>query len=178
MEPWPVNSAFPRATLSGELGIAGGISMGLRARENAVENDFTCCTTAASSSAVSSPSKYGIALAGRPSRTVRMRSSSVGGSSAAVDLYLKTPDEKSRGRGNIDGAAGPFPFPSGPWQTAHRCANALAPKGVPWSKSAPGGHVRSAYCAGSGRYSVVGTASATRAQMERPTRAAQRRRSV
>ncbi len=88
--------------------------MGAPGRENAVENDFTCCTTAVSSSADSNPAKYGIALAGRPSRTVRMRSSSVGGSPAAVDLYLKIPDEKSRGRGNIDGAAGPFPFPSGP----------------------------------------------------------------
>src|SRR5262249_15809116 len=87
-------------------------------------------------------------------------------------LYLKIPDERSRGRGNIDGAAGPFPFPSGPWQTAHRCANTLFPMGVSWSKSAPGGHVRSAYCAASGRYSFLATSSATRAQIERPTSSA------
>ena len=82
--------------------------MGRPGRENAFENDFTCSTTALNSSVVSSPAKYGIALAGRPSRTVRRRSTSVGGSPAAVDLYLNLPDEKSRGRGNIDGAAGPF----------------------------------------------------------------------
>ena len=171
-QSWLAKSAFPRATLSGELGIEGGISMGLPGRENAVENDFTCCTTAASSSVESSPAKYGIALLGRPSRTVRTRSSSVGGSPAAVDLYLKIPDEKSRGRGNIDGAAGPFPVPSGPWQTAHRCANTLVPRGVSWSKCAPGGHVRSTYSAGFGRYSAVGTSSDTRPQMERPTSSA------
>ena len=32
---------------------------------------------------------------------------------------------KSRGRGISDGAAGPFPRPSGPWQTAHRRAKTL-----------------------------------------------------
>ena len=142
--PWLANSAFPRAALSGELGVAAGISMGLPGWENPVENDFICCTTAASSSADNKSAKYGIALAGRPSRTVRNRSSSVGGSAAALDLYLKIPSEKSRGRGNIDGAAGPFPFPSGPWQTEHRRANTFAPKGVSWRRSVPGGHVRSA----------------------------------
>ena len=122
-----------------------------RGRENAVENDFSVSTTAASSSAESRSAKYGIALAGRPSRTVRKRSSSVGGSPAGVDLYLKIPDEKSRGRGDIDGAAGPFPLPSGPWQTAHRCAKTFAPRGVSPPKCAPGGQVRSANRSGSGR---------------------------
>ena len=168
-QPWFANRVFPRATLSGELTIAAGISMGLPGRENTPENDFTSCTTAFSSSAESSPAKYGIALAGRPSRTVRRRSSSVGGSAAAVDLYLKTPDEKSRGRGDIDGAAGPFPLPSGPWQTAHRCANTRFPADMSRFKCAPGGQVRSAYSAGSGRYSALGSARATRAQIERPT---------
>jgi hypothetical protein len=83
-------------------------------RENALEYDFTCSTTAFNSSVESSPPKCGIARVVRPSRTVRRRSSSVGGSPAAVDLYLNLPDEKSRGRGNIDGAAGPFPRPFGP----------------------------------------------------------------
>ena len=167
--PMEASLEFPRATLSGELTIAAGISMGLPGRENTLENDFTSCTTAFSSSAESSPAKYGIALAGRPSRTVRRRSSSEGGSAAAVDLYLKTPDEKSRGRGDIDGAAGPFPLPSGPWQTAHRCANTRFPTGMSRFKCAPGGQVRSAYSAGSGRSSALGSARATRAQIERPT---------
>src|ERR1035441_3709386 len=122
-QPWLANSALPRATLSGELGIAAGISMGRPGRENALEYDFTCSTTAFNSSVESSPAKYGIALAGRPSRIVRRRSSSVGGSPDAVDLYLNLPDEKSRGRGNIDGAAGPLPRPFGPWQTAQCRAN-------------------------------------------------------
>ena len=96
----------------------------------------------------------------------------MGGSPAAVDLYLNLPDEKSRGRGNMDGAAGPFPRPSGPWQTAQCRANTRAPNGVPGSTSAPGGQVRSAYSAGSGRYSALGCAKPTRAQMERPTSSA------
>ena len=57
----------------GELTIAAGISMRPPGRENTLENDFASCTTAFSSSAESSPAKYGIALAGRPSRTVRRR---------------------------------------------------------------------------------------------------------
>ena len=96
----------------------------------------------------------------------------MGGSPDAVDLYLNLPDEKSRGRGNIDGAAGPLPRPFGPWQTAQCRANTRAPSGAPRSKSAPGGQVRSAYCAGSGRYSALGCDRPTRAQMERPTSSA------
>ena len=125
-------------------------------RKTHLEYDFTCSTTAFNSSVESSPAKYGIALAGRPSRIVRRRSSSVGGSPDAVDLYLNLPDEKSRGRGNIDGAAGPLPRPFGPWQTAQCRANTRDPSGAPRSKSAPGGQVRSAYCSGSGRYSALG----------------------
>ena len=40
--------------------------------------------------------------------------------------------------------------------------------------SAPGGQVRSAYSAGSGRYSALGCAKPTRAQMERPTSSARK----
>src|SRR5262249_22705387 len=35
--PWLANSSFPRVTLSGELGIAAGISMGLPGWENPVQ---------------------------------------------------------------------------------------------------------------------------------------------
>jgi hypothetical protein len=146
--------------------------MGSTVRENALEKDFTCSTAAPNSSLESSPAKYGIALAARPSRIVRRRSSSVGGSPGAVDLYLKLPDVKSRGRGNIEGAAGPFPRPFGPWQTAQCRANTRAPRGARLSKSAPGGQVKSAYCEAAGRYSAVGRSRPTRAQMERPTSSA------
>src|ERR1700737_272897 len=121
--------------------------MGRPGRENALEYDFTCATTAFNSSVESSPAKYGIALAGRPSRTVRRRSSSAGGSPAPVDLYLNLPDEKWRG-------------------------NTPPPSGAPRSKSVPGGQIKSAYCAGSGRYSALGRDRPTRAQMERPTSSA------
>ena len=56
------------------------------------------------SAAVSTSRKYGIALACSPLATTRARSSSVGGWAAGVDLYLKRPRVRSRGRGMSDGA--------------------------------------------------------------------------
>ena len=57
-------------------------------------------------------------LALRPLVTTAIRSSSLGGASSGVDLYLNSPWVKSRGRGIIDGAEAPLPRPSRPWQKA------------------------------------------------------------
>src|SRR5262249_62264843 len=101
-------------------GPRGGIRTGCATPlENPGDSVLTYRTISRISSALSRPRKYGIALACSPLATIRARSSSVGGSVAGVDLYLKRPRVKSRGRGIRDGAAGPLPRPSAPWQTPH-----------------------------------------------------------
>src|SRR5262249_16091494 len=65
-------------------------------------------------------------LAASPLTTTLMRSASLGASPAGVDLYLNWPSVKSRGLGMSDGAPGPLPRPSAPWQTAHRFAYTVA----------------------------------------------------
>src|SRR2546426_7491928 len=52
--------------------------------------------------------------------TTWIKSASVGGWPAAVDLYLNWPRVKSRGRGMSEGAAGPLPRPSGPERKSTR----------------------------------------------------------
>src|SRR6266568_1461686 len=113
-----------------------------------------------------------MALAGKPFATTCIKSASVGGWPAAVDLYLNWPRVKSRGRGISDGAAGPLPRPSGPWHTAQRCAYTRGPSAVSAGRSAPGGQDRSAYTVGSGCQSSVGVAYARRASIDRATSSA------
>src|SRR6516162_5381126 len=101
----------------GGTGIAAGAGP-----EKAADRPFTYSTTARISIGVRRSRKYGMALARSPSETTRTRSSSVGGWSPGVDLYLNWPRARSTGRGTKEGAAGPLPRPSGPWQTAQRWA--------------------------------------------------------
>jgi hypothetical protein len=71
---------------------------------------------------------------------------------AALALAQRPPQIDRR---NIDGAAGPFPRPAGPWQTAQCCANFRDPNAALGSTSAPGGQVMSAYSASYGLVETV-----------------------
>ena len=75
---------------------------------------------------------------------------------------------KSRGRGLIEGAAGPLPRPSGPWQVWQRCKKMRCPSGSSGFASTPGGQAIEANSAGSGRQRERGCANPARAQSERP----------
>src|SRR5450755_1351566 len=123
---------------------------------NAPEKSLTRTTTARISASLRMSLKPGIALAERPLLTVKMRSESVGGEPAAVDLYLKSARVKSRGLGIRVAAAGPLPRPSGPWHTAQRSAKTFVPSGVFSGNSDPGGQTISAYSFGSGCQASVG----------------------
>ena len=84
--------------------MAGQIG-GVADPRNASERPLMWATTARISPSFNRSLKYGMALAGSPFATTCRRSSSVGGCPGGVDLYLKNPCVKSRGRGIIDGAA-------------------------------------------------------------------------
>src|SRR5207244_1275821 len=123
MHPLVVNNALPRAMLAAVGAARGGTARGAGAgRSNPRDMLFTYATTARVSTEASMSRHSGMALAAKPFATTCIKSASVGGWPAAVDLYLNWPRVKSRGRGISEGAAGPLPRPSGPWHTAQRCA--------------------------------------------------------
>src|SRR5262249_30253370 len=113
--PKSAYSARPRARLLASGGTRRGIGTGWgSASAKTGDSVLTYRTISRLSLAVSTSPKYGIALACRPLATTRARSSSLRGWGAGVDLYLKRPRVRSRGRGISEGAAGPLPWPSGP----------------------------------------------------------------
>lgn len=125
-----MNKAWPRSILARSAGTRAGILIAFGApAAKSGDRLFTWPTTARISSALRRSRKYGIALACRPFVTTRIRSSSDGSSPGAVDLNLKRPRVKSRGRGMSDGAAGAVPA----------AVRSVADRAIPREDALPGG---------------------------------------